>query len=260
MNPWLERSRAAVADVKVVLASMPTRAERERPLGRGEGGDITVALDKAVEEVVLAHFDLEGVRVLSEEAGIRGEGSTTVLVDPIDGSQNAARGVPYFALSIAVAEGDTIADVIFGYVYDFGADEEWTAVRGEGAFLDGQPLTERPKETIELLSIEATRAALVADRLPHLAPFVDRVRVMGAQAITFCHLAAGRTDAVVCLRPSRSVDFAAAALLIRERGFSLHAIDGPAASEIPLDLQTHSRLCAALNTTLTAQIAAAILA
>jgi myo-inositol-1(or 4)-monophosphatase len=134
------------------------------------------------------------------------------------------------------------------------------AIRGEGAFLDGRPLTEEPKATIELLSIEATRASLVADRLPQLVPFVDRVRVMGAQAITFCHLAAGRTDAVVCLKPSRTVDFAAAQLLISERGFVLHAIDGPPVTTIPLDLQARSRLCAALNAEVAAQIAAAILA
>jgi myo-inositol-1(or 4)-monophosphatase len=260
VNPWLERSRAAVVDVKAVLAAMPTRAEREAPIGRGEGGDITIALDKAAEEAVLAHFELDDVRIVSEEIGVRGEGSITVLIDPIDGSQNAGRGVPYFALCIAVAEGDTIADVVFGYVYDFGANEEWMAIRGEGAFLNDQPLTEEPKATIELLSVEATRASLVADRLPHLVPFVDRVRIMGAQAITFCHLAAGRTDAVVCLKASRTVDFAAAALLITERGFSLHAIDGPPVATIPLDLQARSRLCAALNTELTAQIAAAILA
>ena len=205
VNPWLERSRAAVADVKAVLAAMPTRAERERPIGRGEGGDITVALDKAAEEAVLAHFELDDVRVISEEIGMRGAGAITVLIDPIDGSQNAERGVPYFALSIAVAEGDTIADVVFGYVYDFGANEEWMAVRGgQEHFWIGRPLTEVPKATIELLSIEATRASVVADRLPHLVPFVDRVRIMGAQAITFCHLAAGRTDAVVCLPSPRA--------------------------------------------------------
>ena len=91
-------------------------------------------------------------------------------------------------------------DVVFGFVHDFGANEEWTATRGGGAFLNGAPLTGRPKDEIEFLSIEATRAALVHEKLATLAPLTDRVRVMGAQAITFCHLAAGRTDAVVCLK------------------------------------------------------------
>ena len=76
--PWLELCRAAVADVKTVLAEMPTREEREAPIGRGEGGDITAALDKAAEEAVLAHFTLDDVRVVSEEIGIVGQGATTV--------------------------------------------------------------------------------------------------------------------------------------------------------------------------------------
>jgi len=259
MTAWIELCHAAVADVKTVLAEMPTREERERPIGRGEGGDITAALDKAAEDAVLAHFALEDVRIVSEEIGIRGEGATTILVDPIDGSQNAERAIPYFALSIAVAEGETMDDVVFGYVYDFGANEEWTAFRGGGAFLNGEALNGRPKPSIEFLSIEATRAALVAELLPRLAPLTDRVRIMGAQAVTFCHLAAGRTDAVVCLRPSRAVDFAAAQLLIAERGFSILAIDGPPVGELPLDLEARSRICAAATDELTARIAAALL-
>jgi myo-inositol-1(or 4)-monophosphatase len=260
MTPWLDHCRAAVADVSTVLSAMPTRAERERPVGRGMGGDTTAALDKAAEDAVLAHFELEGVRIVSEEVGIRGEGATTVVVDPIDGSQNAERAIPYFALSVAVADGPTVGDVFFGYVYDFGANEEWMALRGGGAFLNGAPLTGTPKDPVEFLSVEATRAELVAEVLPRLAPLTDRVRIMGAQAITFCHLAAGRTDAVVCLKPSRAVDFAASQLLLRERGFSVLAIDGPPVAELPLDLEGHSRICAAANDRLTAAIAAALLA
>jgi myo-inositol-1(or 4)-monophosphatase len=260
MSDWLQRSRAAVEDVKRVLTEMPSREERSRPVGRGEGGDITGALDKAVEDAVLHHFQVDGVRIVSEEIGITGSGTTTVVVDPIDGSQNAERAIPYFALSVAVAEGETMGDVEFGFVYDFGANEEWVAYRGGGAFLNDVPLTGKPKPQIEFLSIEATRAALVASVLPKLVPLTDRVRIMGAQAITFCHLAAGRTDAVVCLKPSRSVDFAAAQLLVRERGFSLLAIDGPAVETLPLDLEGHSRICGARTKTLAASIAAALLA
>ena len=258
MSPWLELCRAAVRDVEAVLASMPTREERERPVGRGQGGDITAALDEAAERVVLAHFDRPDVRIVSEEIGIRGDGPLTVVVDPIDGSQNAERAIPYFALCVAVAEGPTMDDVVFGFVHDFGSREEWTAVRGGGAFLNGRPLDGRPKEEIEFLSIEATRAALVHEQLARLAPLTDRVRVMGAQAITFCHLAAGRTDAVVCLKPSRSVDFAAAQLLVRERGFAIVAIDGPPLPTIPLDLEARSRICAAGSEELASRIAAAV--
>jgi len=237
---------------------MPTREERERVVGRGKGGDDTGALDEAAEAAVLAHFEGEDVRIVSEEIGFKGEGRYTVLVDPIDGSQNAERGIPYFCLCVAVAEGDTVDDVFFGYVYDFGADEEWYAIRGGGAFLDGKPLTGAPREFIEMLSLEATRATLVGESLEVLAPLTDRVRVMGAQALTYCHLAAGRTDAVVCLKPSRAVDFAAAQLVVRERGFAIELFDTPPIGAAPLDLTARSRVVAAGNEELCRQIVDAL--
>jgi len=258
VTPWLELCRASVADVKVVLAGMPTREERERVVGRGEGGDDTAALDEAAETATLKHFEREDVRIVSEEIGFRGNGRYTVLVDPIDGSQNAERGIPYFCLCVAVAEGDTVDDVFFGYVYDFGADEEWYAVRGGGAFLDGELISGEPNDFIEMLSLEATKATLVGSSLEKLAPLTDRVRVMGAQALTYCHLAAGRTDAVVCLKPSRPVDFAAAQLVVRERGFAIELFDAPPIGASPLDLTARSRVVAARNNELCTQIAEAL--
>ncbi len=259
MSPWLEICRAAVVDSRAILAGMPGIAERSRAIGQGEGGDITSAIDQAIESAVLSRLAAEDVRVVSEERGLYGDGRWTVVVDPIDGSQNAERGIPYFALSVAVAEGNTMDDVVFGFVYDFGANEEWTAVRGGGAFLNGRPLAPVPKrDTIQFLSIEATKATLVAEKLPALAQLTDRVRIMGAQAITYCHLAAGRTDAVVCLKPSRSVDVAAAQLLVLEQGLAIHLADGGTLGEHPLDLIGRSRFIAAATPELCAQLAAAI--
>ena len=96
------------------------------------------------------------------------------------------------------------------------------------------------------------------DRLKALAPITDRIRIMGAQAITFCHLAAGRTDGVAVLKPSRPVDIAAAQLLVRERGFAIQAIDGPELGTIPLDLEARSRIVAAGSEELASRIAAAV--
>ena len=67
-----------------------------------------------------------------------------MIVDPIDGSVNAKRGLPHHSISIAVASGDTMADVFFGYVYDFGPGEEWTARSGKGAWLDGAACRSTP--------------------------------------------------------------------------------------------------------------------
>jgi myo-inositol-1(or 4)-monophosphatase len=224
---------------------MPTRAEREPVVGDGEGGDETTAVDAAAERAILRHF--VGSRIVSEEAGIHGAGRHTVVVDPIDGSLNAKRGIPFFSISIAVADGDTMDDVVFGYVHDFGTSEEWTAMRGEGAFLNGRPLEERPKDELEILSFEATTLAYVTENAARFEGLAHRLRIMGSLAISLCHLAAGRVDGVVSLKPARSVDIAAAQLLVRERGLAIDLPDAPPFGTAPLDLRGRSRVAAAGN-------------
>jgi myo-inositol-1(or 4)-monophosphatase len=168
------------------------------------------------------------------------------VLDPIDGSINAKRGLPFFSLSIAIAEGGTMDDVVFGYVYDFGASEEWTAERGGGARLNGVPLAgEPPKSSIELLALEATRTDLVARDVPGLVGLAHRLRIFGSLAISLCHLADGRVDAVCSLKPARSVDIAAAQLLVRERGWAIDLPDEPPLGAAPLDLEGRSRVVAA---------------
>ena len=233
MTDWLKLCRAATAEVQAVLAELPTRDEREVVVGSGEGGDDTTAIDAAAEGAVVSLLDSSGVdfALVSEELGHRAagaDGAVTVVLDPIDGSINAKRGIPFFSLSIAVADGPTMADVMFGYVHDFGSGEEWSAVRGEGASLNGAPLDgPLPKETIELLGLEATKTVLVAEHAPSLVEIAERLRVMGSLALSLCHLAAGRVDAVASLRPARSVDIAAAQLLVRERGLAIELFDDP---------------------------------
>ncbi len=260
MTEWLDLCRDAVADVEAVLERLPTRAEREPVVGSGEGGDETTAIDKAAEDAIIERFRATGASIVSEEIGLL-EGSDTVLViDPIDGSLNAKRGIPFFSLSIAVAHGWTMDDVGFGFVHDFGSGEEWTAMRGEGAFLNGEPLgAVRPKDEIELLVMEATRTDLVAADAPKVAALAHRLRIMGSTALSLCHLAAGRVDAVCSLKAARSVDIAAAQLLCREVGLSLDLFDDPRGfGEAELDLVGRSRIAAAGTADLCTQVATAL--
>ncbi|HEU5214464.1 MAG TPA: inositol monophosphatase family protein [Gaiellaceae bacterium] len=261
MTDWLELCRAAVADVEAVLERLPTRAEREPVVGSGRGGDETTAIDQAAEDAILARVREAAGSVVSEEVGrLSGDARPLLVVDPIDGSLNAKRGIPFFSLSIAVAEGETMADVVFGFVHDFGSGEEWTARRGEGAWLNGEPLgKERPKDEVEILSFEATRTSLVARDAPKVADLAHRLRIMGSLALSLCHLAAGRVDAVCSLKPARSVDIAAAQLLCRELGLpvDLFDVEDPFGAA-PLDLEQRSRVVAAGTTAVCMQIARAL--
>src|SRR5213592_922342 len=140
---WLGACRRSAGAIRGMLGDRPTIAERVRETGtRGQGGDRTLLIDEAAEDAVFAELQRlhdGGARftAVSEERGVVDFGShdLQVVIDPIDGSINAKRGLPHFALSLAVAEGTTMADVVFGFVLDFGPEEEWVAWRGQGAEL-----------------------------------------------------------------------------------------------------------------------------
>jgi myo-inositol-1(or 4)-monophosphatase len=261
VTDWLALCRDAVADIDAALARLPSRHEREPVLARGEGGDDTTAIDAAAEQALVARLDalaLPGCTLVSEELGVerRGAGGPPwIVVDPIDGSINAKRGIPFFAFSLAVASGPTMGDVEYGYVYDFGSREEWTARRGAGAWLSGKPLGGlAPKRSIEILAFEATTTDAIAEWAPAVVGLAQRLRIMGSLALGLCHLAAGRIDGVCSLKAVRSVDVAAAQLLVRELGLAIELVGGPPFVEAPLDLIGRSRVAAAGSVELCARI------
>ena len=253
MKTWLEVCRAAAADIRQVLADLPGSAERERVLAMGVGGDETTVIDAAAEEAVVARLDElhrqgHDFLLVSEELGERafGDSATRVVVDPIDGSVNAKRGLRHFCLSVAVSEGPSFGDVVFGYLYDFGSGEEWTAARGGGAQLDGRPLGGvRPRGRVEILALEGTLSASVAARAVALVGYAQRFRIMGSLALSLCQLAAGRLDAVCSLRAARAVDVAAAQLVVRECDLAIGFVDDGPWDAAPLDTAPRSLVVAA---------------
>lgn len=266
MSPWLELCHDAVGDIRGVLTELPGRAEREPVVGAGKGGDDTTAVDAAAEAAIVARLERlheQGLEftLVSEELGERqfGRGPVRVVVDPIDGSNNAKRGIPFFSFSLAVAEGERMADVVFGFVHDFGTGEEWTATRGSGAYLNSLALDgQRPKERIEMLSFEATETDSVAEKAAAMVGVAHRLRVMGSLALSLCHLAAGRVDGVCSLKRVRAVDIAAAQLLLLEQGLAIDLPDDPPFSAAPLDTVARSRVVAAGTPALCAELYAAL--
>jgi myo-inositol-1(or 4)-monophosphatase len=229
---WLAVCRRAVAGLERVLGEARSIEDRARETGtRGSGGDWTLVIDSSAESVVLAELDAlraQGHRftAISEERGELDYGgqAVRVIVDPIDGSLNAKRGLPHHALSIAVADGETMADVVFGFVHDFGPSEEWWARRGEGAWLDGarlDPLLEERRGRdgrLEVIGIESADPRWVAASIDDLVGSAYRLRALGTIASSLCQVAAARFDAMVSLRNCRGVDAAAGQLIVREAG------------------------------------------
>ncbi len=256
---WLGACRRAVEGLERMLADSPTTAERARETGsRGEGGDRTLLIDESAERLVLDEleaFHAAGHRftALSEERGEIdfGDPGVRVVIDPIDGSVNAKRGLPHHALSVAVAEGETMADVQFAYVYDFGPCEEWWARRGEGAWCNGRRLDDRlgvrrsRDGKLEVVGIESADPRWVAQSIDGLEAAAHRLRALGTIAVSLCQVADARFDGMLSLKRSRGVDAAAGQLIVREAGGH---VSFPRCAEplgAPLDAQPSSPVVAA---------------
>jgi myo-inositol-1(or 4)-monophosphatase len=230
MSPpdWLGVCRRAVESQRRIFAEVRGIPERTQYVGRGEGGDHTLVIDRRAEDAIFS--ELEGLAAegssfiaISEERGEVAFGADAdgarVIIDPIDGSLNARRMIPSYSVSIAVASGPSMADVELGYVYDFGADEEFVARRGEGATVNGEPIrAESPYDGLEVVGLEAAKPEWVLPATEALLGKVFRFRGIGSIAINLAYVAAGRLDGMISLRPCRSVDAAAGQLIVREAG------------------------------------------
>jgi myo-inositol-1(or 4)-monophosphatase len=250
---WLGICRRIVVAHRELFAATASSEERTVYEGIGEGGDRTLEIDRRCEDAVFAELEVlagEGASfvVVSEERGevAFGEGGETrVVVDPIDGSLNARRTIPSHSVSIAVASGPAMADVEFGFVHDFGAEEEFLARRGEGAWLGGKPIAVTAEEgKLEVVGIESAEPDWSLAALEALRGQVYRLRVVGSIAITAAYVAAGRFDGMLSLRPCRSVDAAAAQLIVREAG-GVVAFGDLALADASLDLEARYPIAAA---------------
>jgi myo-inositol-1(or 4)-monophosphatase len=270
---WLSLCRRAAEGLRGVLIDHPTTLQRAVETGRGEGGDLSLVIDRDAEEVVFSLLEeLHGAGhrfiAISEERGEVdfGGGPVRVVIDPIDGSLNAKRGLPPHALSVAVADGPTMADVAFGYVHDFGTGEEWRAERGAGAHLNDLALDTTPRERrtaagrLEVVGIESAHPRWVAARIDGLLENVYRLRAMGSIALTMCQVAGARLDGMLSLSASRGVDSAAAQLIVREGGglVAFPMCETPLGA--PLDLTPRSPVVAARTAEGLAELASVVAA
>ena len=221
---WLGLCLRAADGARSALERNPLPADRAATAGLGMGGDMSLVIDREVEDAVFAELEALDLPLtaVSEERGevaLGGGGPVHVVVDPIDGSRNAKRGLPAYALSIAIASGPAMADVHAGYIHDLSTGEDWWAQSGQGAFCDEEPVRVSQSGDLEMVGLETVHPALVAQHSEALAATgAARLRGIGSIALSLCFVAAGRLDALVSLGATRSVDCAAGQLIVREAG------------------------------------------
>jgi myo-inositol-1(or 4)-monophosphatase len=195
--------------------------------------DVVTAADRAVERQVVAALRAArpGDTTLGEEYGGAAApegGGVRWIVDPIDGTVNYLYGLPVYAVSLA-AEVDGV--VVAGVVHNAATGEEWTAVRGGGAYRDGRRLTGSPATDLSQALIatgfgyDATRRAHQAAVLARLLPRVRDIRRFGAAAIDLCLTAEGLVDAYY-EKGLNAWDRAAGGLVAEEAGLRVTGLAG----------------------------------
>jgi myo-inositol-1(or 4)-monophosphatase len=250
---WRAALEDATERVRRAVARVAERGARAEELGRGASGDITLAADKAAEDELISSLAKAGVsRVLTEEAGevgAKGAGLTAIL-DPVDGSSNFSRGVPFYCTSVAIADGKGLEGIRWAAVRNLVTGDFYYAERGRGAQKNGRAIgSGRVKELGKAIgAVDISRAgAPMVRRLAVLMAGLKREVHFGANALELCLVAEGATDAFVDIRGSmRIVDFAAAYLIATEAGAVVTSGDG-GRLRVELDLKERFSYVAAGN-------------
>jgi len=214
-------------------------------IGVGADGTPTKYIDKLAEDValtVLKKADIS-LNLLSEEAGFLDTGGEyTVVLDPVDGTRNACRGIPFFSVSLAVGKTH-LSDVILGIVKNIPTGELFLAEQGHGAFCNNHRIGIPDVPSKELLMA----VMLGAQGEPRSLSLVqnNKIRSLGSASLEMCMVAKGALDAYVVGREYlRITDIAAATLIVKEAGGIVTTIQGTSL-EMPLNLEERTSLIAA---------------
>lgn len=226
MVNWESILKEAGEQVQSIADQYRGRKSGLEAVGQGAGGDITMKVDAETEKAIidLVKGQVEGVRFVAEEVGVVGPTNPewTVVIDPIDGSGNYARRLPFYCTSVAVLDGPTLAEAKHGMVRDLISEETYYAERGAGAEREGERLSTSKVKNVKdsCVGIDMSKAprATVEMLVPLLAA-VRKPAHFGANALELAFLADGRIDAFVDIRDRmRVVDFAAGYLIAKEAG------------------------------------------
>jgi len=201
----------------------------KKPVSFNRFGDQTFKIDIVAEKLIFETIKkrFKDATVVSEESEIveigRG-GPPFIIVDPIDGSVNATRGYPCYSSSIAVAEGENLSDIVCSGVINLLNGSIYVAEKRRGAFLNNREIRVSSIEKIEeaLIAVDLNVRGRLPGYVKMISGIVEKakhVRFLGTDALEICMVASGAADAFIDLRGFlRSLDFAAATLIVREAG------------------------------------------
>jgi myo-inositol-1(or 4)-monophosphatase len=221
---------------KAIKPHLKTLKEPQPDLGKGAGGDAMKPVDLSAEKAIVNTLQTHGVSfsLISEESGFEIYGNTPeecyVTIDPIDGTTNLTRGLPFYASSIAISRKPVMSEVYAALVTDLHHDITYIAQEGKGAYRDNEKIKTSQitslQEAVLGMDLNTYKVAEIAPKLTDLIQQTKHIRHYGANALELCYVADGLTDAFVDIRGKlRTTDVAAGFLIIKEAGGLVTGVD-----------------------------------
>ena len=189
------------------------------------------AADRALQDLIVSRLRREfpGIAVIAEEQSAeenrRAGGDYYFAIDPLDGTQPFIDGIPFFCVSIALCRGH---DTLAGAIVDPNRKEEFSAIAGAGAFLNGQRISVTKRDRIQDMRINVNHNRLerrLFDNINGIIREVDVFHKLGSLCLEMAYVAAGRLDATINNYVSMW-DAAAAGLIVEEAGGKWTLFDG----------------------------------
>ncbi|REE28501.1 D-fructose 1,6-bisphosphatase [Methanothermobacter defluvii] len=199
----------------------------------GADGTPTKLIDLVAEDEAVGVLESTGrpVTIISEEIGVLhinregDEPGIIFVVDPLDGTSNAIRNIPFYGISVAVAErhpdgaAPTLKNVLMGFVKNFATGDLYWAIKGQGAFLNEKPISSSSQSSLDRTSLGAFIYGTRFRRVDSICRVIRRMRILGSVALELAYVASGSYDAFMDLRENlRIVDIAASKLIVEEAG------------------------------------------
>lgn len=232
---WIEILTETVKRIRSEVKPLITDPIAKKTFGIGAGGDPKKYIDLQAEKALIEAIKEYNITftLISEESGIKDFGfkpTYYITVDPIDGTTNTLRGIPFACTSIAISKISRLDTIDAAVIADLFHDVTYLAQKNRGAYRNGKKLTpstiERLDKAIIDIDLNTDKIAELTTKLKKLLITTKHIRHLGANALELCYVADGTIDAFIDIRGKlRTTDIAAAMLIIKEAGAIISTLE-----------------------------------
>jgi myo-inositol-1(or 4)-monophosphatase len=260
LNILTEASKNVYSEIKDLLGTIDGGSK----ISRGAGGDISRKIDIVAEKTVLNTIKSHNIfpTIVGEECGIVNLNKSSssnnnnegfLIMDAVDGTTNAIRGLPFSCCSLAFANEFKLSSVIDAVVLDLFTGDIYSASKEKGSFFNNKKINVKNEDFDSIESLEDLKSfdvligtnisgipSNILNEISKVLLFSTHIRHFGANALELCYFARGFMDAYIDIREKiRATDMAAGYLIAKEAGGKLYSPDG---QELDSDLGLKTKL------------------